>query len=227
MKLGICPKCGSRRVRTGKIYILHLARLALGSRRRYCCVCRSRWIGSEQVFLPEARFAAILCLCVCSALWLNYLKAGGWFTPTPDPYQAVGPEDGWFEASESSGMDGEVEALLGEDVTGAYGRAFAAGGAGGRAAFMNRQGGQLRGQYFAGRRGMRGGGSQNKLSPETLELLRRLAATGKTPSEVASEVDNTDKQTLWNKYGSHFASQDEAKAAYDDFQSHRGELPRE
>lgn len=29
MKLGSCPKCGSRRVRTGRIYLLHLARLAL------------------------------------------------------------------------------------------------------------------------------------------------------------------------------------------------------
>ncbi len=130
MKLGSCPKCGSRKVRTGKIYLLHLARLAPGSRRRYCRNCGARWIGSEAVFLPSARLAGILFLCVSAALALNYLKDDGWFGPQPRSLQAAG------------------------------------------------------------------------------------------------EVDSSGKRTLWDKYGGNFASEKDAKAAYDDFQRHRSELPK-
>lgn len=84
MKLGSCPKCGSRRVRTGRIYLLHLARVAPGSRRRYCRNCGARWIGSEQVFSPWARLAGILFLCVSAALALNYLKDEGNFASEQD-----------------------------------------------------------------------------------------------------------------------------------------------
>ncbi len=121
MRLGSCPKCGSRRVRTGKIYLLHLARLALGTRRRYCRNCRSRWVGSAAAFHPSARLAGILLLCVSLALALDYLKKDGWFEPLPGSFQAG--RDAGAVSKDGGSLAGEVQTMLGGDAAGPYGQA--------------------------------------------------------------------------------------------------------
>lgn len=79
MKSLSCPYCGSKRIRTGKTFLPHLARLAVGSRRRYCGNCRSRWIGPENFFSPSAGLALILLICAPLAATAVYLKMEGWF----------------------------------------------------------------------------------------------------------------------------------------------------
>ncbi|MDD5208584.1 MAG: hypothetical protein PHV36_04310 [Elusimicrobiales bacterium] len=226
MKLGSCPKCGSRKVRTGKIYLLHLARLAPGSRRRYCRNCRSRWIGSEAVFLPSARLAGILFLCVSAALALNYLKEDGWFEPQPGLSHPAGRDNAWTVTTDSDRMAGEIRNVMRGDVTGAYGQALGGRNAGAGGGLIRWREGQLMEEYSAYLLSGRGEGPQTGRSQEMLDLLRRLSVIGKTPQQVAREVDTSDKRTLWNKYGGNFASKQDAKAAYDDFQRHRSELPK-
>ncbi|OGR73170.1 MAG: hypothetical protein A2089_12570 [Elusimicrobia bacterium GWD2_63_28] len=63
------------------------------------------------------------------------------------------------------------------------------------------------------------------------EILLRAAAVirplGKTPGQFASEIETSDRQTLWNKYGNNFSSKEEAKAAYDEFKRRRSEIPND
>ena len=67
-------------------------------------------------------------------------------------------------------------------------------------------------------------------SKEMQMMLSRLTdavrRTGKTPQALAKEIDQTDKQTLWDKYGANFSSKEEAKAAYNEFQANRDKIPR-
>ena len=58
--------------------------------------------------------------------------------------------------------------------------------------------------------------------------LAKSAATSQDPrrSQAVADLDRLGKKQLWEKYGKHFDSKDEAKAAYNKYKS-TGKLPGE
>ena len=40
---------------------------------------------------------------------------------------------------------------------------------------------------------------------------------GRSKKEIIQELDTSDKKALWNKYGSYFNSQEEAKKTYEEY----------
>lgn len=217
---------------------MHLAHLAHGSRRRYCCDCRSRWIGSERVFSPWARLLGVLLLCAPSAMALVYMTYEIWFAPQPCPSRLAGWEEAWSGSPDGASLGGELEALAGGGAAGAYGKELRA-----RMSlagihftgqdYMRMRGsvGQAMAQGAASRPGVRKVWQQNGPPQGMLDILRRAESIvkpmGKTPAQFASEIESTDKRTLWSKYGNNFSSQQEAEAAYNEFQSRRGDIPKE
>lgn len=230
MRRESCPYCDSKKVRTGKTFLPHLARLALGSRRRYCANCRSRWIGTENFFSPWARLALMLLVFAPLAAGVVYLKKEGWFEPQPDMYQTADGESARREAAGAGGMTGGIEALMGEAMSEPYARQLA----GLRSAERSRgplrwRPGQLTDLNLAYSLSPQGAGRPGQSRDMQLALSRLTDAvrrTGKTPQELAKEIDQTDKQTLWDKYGANFASKEEAKGAYNEFQANRDKIPR-
>ena len=229
MKPDPCPYCGSRKVRTGKTFLPHLARMALGSRRRYCANCRSRWIGSEKIFSPWARLALMLLIFTPLAAGAVYLKAEGWFEPQPEMYQTAGEERARTGSAGAGDPTGGIEALMGEGMSGPYAQQFA----GLRFAERSRlslqwRAGQLADLNQAYSLNPQGAGRPGQ--SKEMQMLSRLTdavrRTGKTPQALAKEIDQTDKQTLWDKYGANFSSKEEAKAAYNEFQANRDKIPR-
>lgn len=225
MELGRCPKCNSQKVRTGHIYLRHLLRLARGSRRRYCRDCRSRWLAAKKVRSPWAGFAGSMPVFAAAVLALGYLSSKVWFAPLAGRARAPGWADSLAGTADADTVTNGMEDMQGGDAAGVYGQASGARGTGQRHAPMRWGAGQLMELNAAYRQSFPGTGRKAGQSQDMQEILRQLAAIGKTPRELASEIDSTDKQTLWNKYGSRFASKEDAKAAYDDFQSHRGDIP--
>lgn len=229
MRRESCPYCDSRKVRTGKTFLPHLARLALGSRRRYCANCRSRWIGSDNFFSPWARLALMLLIFTPLAVGAVYLKKEGWFEPQPGMYQDMEEEKARHEAAGSGGMPGGIETLMGEAMSGPYAQQFA----GLRSAERGRlplrwRPGQLADltAYGLGPQGAGQPGQSRDMQLALSRLTDAVRRTGKTPQELAKEIDQTDKQTLWDKYGANFASKEEAKGAYNEFQANRDKIPR-
>ena len=229
MKPDPCPYCGSKKVRTGKTFLPHLARLALGSRRRYCANCRSRWIGSEEIFSPWARLALMLFIFTPLAAGAVYLKTEGWFEPQPDMYQTADEQNAGRGAAGAGGVAGGIEALMQEGMSGPYARQFS----GLRFTERSRlsphwRAGQLADLNQAYSLDPQGAGRPGQ--SKEIQLLSRLTdavrRTGKSPQALAKEIDQTDKQTLWDKYGANFSSKDEAKAAYNEFQANRDKIPR-
>ncbi|MBI4350370.1 MAG: hypothetical protein HY550_02920 [Elusimicrobia bacterium] len=229
MKTASCPNCGGKRVRTGKTFLPHLARMAVGSRRRYCRNCRSRWIGEEKLYSPWARLALILLVCGPAIITLVYLKREGWFEPQPYLYETADAEHAAAGAHGGSGIDGGVEALLEGDMAGVYAQRFA----GTHFAERSRRPVQWRtGQLDMNtlynltlQGGMRPAGQSREMQEMLSRMAEAVKRTGKTPQELAREIDQTDKQTLWDKYGNNFASKDEAKAAHNEFKANRGKIP--
>lgn len=230
MRRESCPYCDSKKVRTGKTFLPHLVRLALGSRRRYCANCRSRWIGSENYFSPWARLALMLLVFTPLAAGVVYLKKEGWFEPQPDMYQSADEESAKRGAAGAAGMSGGIEALMEEGMSGTYARQLAglSSAERGRGPLRWRPG-QLADLNLAYSLSPQGAGAPGQSRDMQLALSRLTDAirrTGKTPQELAKEIDQTDKQTLWDKYGSNFASKEEAKSAYNEFQANRDKIPR-
>lgn len=234
MKLNPCPKCSSHRVRLGKIFPLHLLRLVQGSRRRYCCNCRGHWRATEKAFSPWARLSGILLMCAAAAATLKFLKDDGWFEPQPDMYQSAYGEDPGAAAADGEGMSGATGTRPGHDRIRAYSQSFAAGRSRAGRNFTRQEYMQLRGiarqvmsqnaAYPANGQGLL---QQSGQSGNMQEILRRVRprAGGKTPKELAVEIESSDKQTLWLKYGSNFSSQEEAASAFSEFKSRRNEVP--
>ena len=225
-----CPYCGSKKVRTGKTFLPHLARMALGSRRRYCANCRSRWIGSEKIFSPWARLALMLLVFTPLAAGAVYLKTEGWFEPLPEMYQTAGEESARTGSAGAGGLTGGIEALMGEGMSGPYAQQFAGLSLEARSRMPQRwRSGQMADLNLAYTISPQGAGRLVQ-SKEMQMMLSRLTdavrRTGKTPQALAKEIDQTDKQTLWDKYGANFSSKEEAKAAYNEFQANRDKIPR-
>ncbi|HOW90427.1 MAG TPA: hypothetical protein PL037_09090, partial [Elusimicrobiales bacterium] len=65
---------------------------------------------------------------------------------------------------------------------------------------------------------------------QSMDLMRMIQllfqATGRTPRQIAAEIDSTSKEELWRKYGHNFASKEEAVAAYEKFQRNREDMLR-
>lgn len=208
-----CPNCGSKRVRTGKTFLPHLARLALGSRRRYCGRCRNRWIGEEKIYSPWARFVLILLLCGPALAALVRLQREGWFEPQPRMYETA---DGREALLEDNMAAENVQRFSGVHFTERY-----------RGPLRLRTGQSVDLNAVFNLTGQRAVPLAWQ-SQEMQQLLSRVSEavrlTGKTPLELAHEIDQTDKQTLWDKYGGNFASKEEAKAAYSEFKANRGKI---
>lgn len=231
MKLGSCPHCGGHDVSAGRIFLLHFARLAHGSHRRYCRSCRRRWTAAEKAVSPAARRAAALLLFSVLGLALACVVNEVWLAPRPCPLQTAA----WAEAG--AGMqDPQAFAEGGMDV--AYGQELAARMQLSGVNFTAQDYGRLRGMAGQGaprgdyaRRAVQEALRQNGGQQSMPELLRRAAAVikpmGKKPGQFASEVESSDKQTLWDKYGNNFSSKDEARAAYEQFKQRRGEIPND
>ena len=230
MKPDPCPYCGSKKVRTGKTFLPHLARLALGSRRRYCANCRSRWIGSEKIFSTWARLALILLIFPPLAAGAVYLKTEGWFEPQPEMYRTAGEESARTGSAEAGGLTGETEALIGEGLSGPNVQQLAGLSLGARSRIPPRwRSGQIRDMNLAYSISPQGAGrlvQSREMQMMFSRLTDAVRRTGKTPQALAKEIDQTDKQTLWDKYGANFSSKDEAKAAYNEFQTNRDKIPR-
>jgi hypothetical protein len=214
---------------------MHLVRMAYGSRRRYCCSCGSRWVGSVKIFSPWARLAGALLLLAPAALTLVYLKKEGWFEPQPNIYRTANGEDPRtgtrYRYPARMGMEAMMEgyaAGAGRDP--GWRGQFAGSNYTGQGRMPIRWNkGQMTELISAYRMGLRGAGPQNGQSQGMQEMLRQVTdaikSTGKNPAQLADEIDQSDKQTLWDKYGNNFSSKDEAKEAYDEFKSHRSEIP--
>lgn len=208
---------------------MHLVRLAPGSRRRYCRDCGSRWIGAEKVFSPWARLAGILLFCLSAARALVYLKDEGWFEARPYAGRSAweGPRTGTTDGNSLAGIETSPEDDAYSQYPGAGGPLEAIRFTRRNSVPLNWREGRVMELLSTYSQGSQAAGQQGRQFQEMQELLRRVAATGKTPQQLASEIDSTDKQTLWNKYGANFSSKEEAKAAYNDFKSHRSEIPND
>ena len=211
MELGFCPKCSSNKVRTGHVYLLHLARLARGSHRRYCRECKSRWKSDVKAYSPWINLLAVMPIFGI----LGFLAYQVWLDTRVDMDLASG-RDSLSGTAAGRNPDGSF-GLQNGSATGPYGRGMRTDGQYWRTwQTMNMNTGYPGGIHMAGAQN-----SQFDLLGILLQLLK-----GKTPQELAKELDHTDKQTLWNKYGNNFASKEDAKAAYSDFQHHRDEIPK-
>ena len=117
----------------------------------------------------------------------------------------------------SEGAVGDADPLLRSGPGSAAGPAGALGR--GRAAAGASGSGEVRRNLGL----VRGGDSTAGLE-EISAILKRI---GKTPKQLAHELETTDKQTLWKRYGEHFKSKEEAKAAYEEYQRRKssGKLP--
>lgn len=226
MRRESCPYCDSRKVRTGKTLLPHLVRLALGSRRRYCANCRSRWIGSENFSSPLASLTLILFIFTPLAAGVVYMKKEGWFEPHPYSSQLIG-WDSSRPSAWAAGVPGEIDVSRTEGVPGQYAQLFT------ELRSMERSRGPLRwrpGQLadlnLAYGLGPQGPGQPRDMQLALSRLTDAVRRSGKTPQQLAKEIDQTDKQTLWDKYGANFASKEEAKAAYNEFQANRDKIPR-
>jgi len=229
MRLGSCPNCGNRQIRAGSTYLRHLARVALGSKRRYCGSCRSRWIAPNKAFSPWAILAGALPIFSAVALALVYLTHKTFFSPYSNRYGIAGPENAWTGPS-GNAMAGGMQPLQETDGIGSSGRD------GARITRQNYgplrwKAGQGTAQNAAYLRNIQWAEPQNGQSHNIQEILRQVAVIvknmGKTPRQFAREIEQTDKQTLWNKYGNNFASKEDAQAAYEDFLRHRNEIPKD
>lgn len=218
-ELSSCPKCGSRKVRTGRIYLLHLARLTAGSRRRYCPVCRIRWTSSLNAFSPWFRLAFILPAFAAVVLAFACMTYEICFSPTPSP-------DLVANAQKVPTQDAEALALMEGGAEGAYGQSLSARFGGEGFTYENWRVAQAMAHNPEASMRLMGVRGQNGRSQDVMDFLQQITAMGKTPQQIANEIDTTDKQTLWDKYGSKFSSKAEAEAAYNKFQSNRSEILR-
>lgn len=237
MKLGSCPSCGSHSVRAASTRLLHLARLAHGTHRRYCCSCRNRWKASDKAFLPWARRLGVFLICAVVGLALACVVNEVWLAPRPCPLQTAAWEEDRARDQDALIARG-MEAFLGGDMSVAYGQ-----GLGARMTLsgihfteqdysrMRGRADQAMGQSPSYRWSVQGALRQNGPPQNMPEILRRAAAVikpmGKTPGQFASEVESSDKQALWTKYGNNFSSKEEAKSAYDEFKRRRSEIPND
>ena len=193
---------------------MHVARLAKGSHRRYCCVCKSRWKSPVKAY---STWANLFVVGPIFAL-LGFLTYQVWLDTRYDMDLA----DGWDARTGTAAgrnPDGSMAGSQDGSAAGAYGRGLRANGQYWRT-------GQMMNADTMSLGGLQGGGRKNGQFQDMLWILQQLLSFGKTPQQIAREIDHTDKQTLWNKYGSNFASKEDAKAAYEDFQRHRNEITK-
>lgn len=157
-----------------------------------------------------------------------YMKKEGWFEPHPYSSQLIG-WDSSRPAAWTGGVPGEIDVSRTEGAPGQYAQLFA------ELRSAERSRGPLRwrpGQladltaYGLGPQGTGQPGQSRDMQLALSRLTDAVRRSGKTPQELAKEIDQTDKQTLWDKYGANFASKEEAKAAYNEFQANRDKIPR-
>ena len=220
MELGRCPLCGSLRVRTGENLLRHLLRVSHGSRRRYCHGCRFRWTSSVRAFSPLSWLARGM---VVSALVLSMLTWLATEIKEAPPLARKSRSEAISGPATETGVT-EEEALYEHPAL-----AEARGKGLGRRISLSGRGGPARMTIpgYAGRsQWARTGGGFDRTPAMLQMLLALIRNTGKDPKEIAAEIDSTSKEELWRKYGSHFGSKEEARAAYNKFQRHRKELVR-
>ncbi len=222
MDLGPCPGCGSRDVRAGRSIVTHLIHLARGTHRRYCLRCRRRWLSGEAAFSHSARD---LCFLLCAAPWLLLLAwVAAEIITAPRVRRAHPAARGYaIRRDARPGAAGWSAPYAGYpgNAGGPFSGPPALYGSGYREAFYTGGGSWRTGQVLNAdhlyRQVLQAGGGISGAEAQLMLLLRQ----GRIPPALVREIETSDKQTLWNKYGSHFSSKDEAKAAYEKFMRER------
>ena len=190
MNIGFCPSCGSRRVRLGRTFLSHLSRMAQGSQRRYCLDCRARWKSLKLLFSPGFRLAENITVTAAAiglfAWWIMTVCG-----MTETRHRRLNPV---LRGGNTARTDG---ALSQRDSQGEIYRysTYAAAKIPGRNGLPRGQETAYEREYGRQAQNMGQSGGLDQISRKLMQLLMSMVqTTGKSPRQIAAEIDATSKE---------------------------------
>lgn len=201
-----CPRCAGWRVRLASNPLKHCARLLLGTKRRHCPDCGFRWIDRDAVEKPNYRALAVIGALILAwpaiGLTRRAIKIRGEARARAERLNTLAAGQG----SRASAPQAPAAPDLVDAFWQAWDEARQDAAAQSQAAAARPAGG------FAGTdRGSNGG---------DLAAMIRLLLSSRSESELGA-VDRMSKRELWDQYGKHFSSKQEAQEAYDEYKKQR------
>lgn len=217
--LGSCPHCSSLKIGLARSFAYHVVRMAFSTHRRYCRDCGLKWIADERAGWPTLRILVVLI----AAISLGRL---GFFV------SRVATRSAAFRQAQLDHAAKKELAKLSPDglthVETAETASVAEPPMGAVKLFFKAWQAEVREPSAQPSQGQAAAEKRRLYDPETApadsrsdlaSLIKSLIK--KTDQGQLNEIDNMSKKDLWDKYGSHFSSKEEAKQAYEEYKKQR------
>lgn len=209
MSLERCPTCGGRNIWRSSSWYVHILRAVLNSSRRYCNVCKDRWIDQNRAPFTPWRKAILASVCF-SAFILVFVGV----------YTVLKRRSLLSKAGLKALAVAASSSITGGGAGGAGASEGVAGAAGSKSAPDEAASAAAAAALALGAGEKKGGfGSLLKdlgtLSFGNITDLLKAGDVSKGPS--SAEVEGMDKKVLWEKYGHMFGSKEDAKKTYTDY----------